>query len=911
MDITRSLAQISTEYSVFEEDQVLTHDQLNSIARYLDDQTRLTRINLLGVGIACGLRVSVQAGKVKVTPGVGVTTDGDLLHFSSDTVFDKFKLYDTSQPKYAPFYTGGTMITVYELAPEGTRDDRAKPLSQFGSQTGSSLNATVAVLLMESYEKDRDLCSGTDCDNLGKDCRNTLRLLLVDRAVAGPLQQTVATPHQAFGEIHEIVADRPLISSAIQSFSQLVQAYRTACDTIHGRLAAELPRLYPACSGFLSDVFPSNPSTAWISRLNAVRTAFGSNASGVQYYYDFLKDLVETYNDFRDLLFGDTTWCCPGTEAFPKHLLLGNLVPGTNPDENRTAFYPSPVASRTVEQLNHARFLARKLDTLILTFQLPAAAGTPLRVTPSLSEDQPLEERAIPYYYQVNSTHPVHQNWNYRLHARGMDAHNYSYHASSYGAQGAAADPLTAQIGRFSFFRIEGHLGQTVSTALSALESEIQTRNLPFAVRSVMLGADKGKVVRPGIRYTDIHRLHYVLRQDIFHQLDEVMQFSGKFKQQVDDAVTANTITNSPDDYDGPDIKGFVAEKHAAVAGKASSARDKLNRRYSEYKKEASWKADFNDTLKAAGEFKYNLGKVVKTEFNTPFDSLISNAHVQWLDWLDEIVKKKDDREDEKLLFTKFVTLHPGLEHFAGVSRGGTFVLVYDSDSRVVADFMLPYFSCEEIEEENEEAPLPKPGLKPGWIIDNGIKIFPSRDRFVKEKLTKFRDDLEPVWENKFNAQKETYFKIFEDSFTVMGNVFTQFERGVTPVEKGAVIADRELAGRVNQTREKRQVVDYLRQKAAQPDLPLDRKKVYEEQIKEAETDLAKTITETAKYIDSSGTDVSMGSAGMAAMVEMNQGLASVRDTQAVETVNTTFDNLRGTSGNAGFKLMLGNMIRR
>src|SRR6266850_6639765 len=100
VQIVRSLDDISTGYSVFEKDQVLTHEQLNSVASYLDDQGRLTRVYLLGVGVVCGLRPSLEGDTVKITKGVGVTTDGDLLRLAADTVFDQFKAYDESAPKY-------------------------------------------------------------------------------------------------------------------------------------------------------------------------------------------------------------------------------------------------------------------------------------------------------------------------------------------------------------------------------------------------------------------------------------------------------------------------------------------------------------------------------------------------------------------------------------------------------------------------------------------------------------------------------------------------------------------------------------------------------------------------------------------------------------------------------------------
>ena len=56
----------------------------------------------------------------------------------------------------------------------------------------------------------------------------------------------------------------------------------------------------------------------------------------------------------------------------------------------------------------------------------------------------------------------------------------------------------------------------------------------------------------------------------------------------------------------------------------------------------------------------------------------------------------------ERAQLSAFLREHPGLEHYAGVLRGGTFVLVCDAQDVVVADFMLPYSCCEQ-----REAPQP------------------------------------------------------------------------------------------------------------------------------------------------------------------------------------------------------------
>ncbi|MGX2040183.1 hypothetical protein ACWJKU_08620 [Methylocaldum sp. MU1018] len=908
-EVFKSLEQISTGYSVFEKDQVLTHDQLNSIAGYLGDQGRLTRAKVLGVGVVCGLRITAQSGAVTLTQGLGITTDGDLLRIDADTVYDKYKRYDESMPKYAPFYSGETMIPLYELVAAGVEDNRAASLTQFGTDTGSALADMAAVLYMESYVKDEDLCSGTDCDNLGRHYVDTVKLLLVDKSSLGALKSGIATPDEASRALSPVAVDRALFSAAVATPGQVAQAYRSACNAVHNKLSAELAKLYPHCSAFLGEVFAADPAPAWSTRLDELKTRFGSSHAGIQYYYDFLKDLAETYNDFLDRLFGDTACCNPDIDSFPKHLLLGNLIPGTNPDENRTGFYPSPLTSRTSDRLSHAKFLARKLNTLIRTFQLPTGSAA-IRITPSRFEDRPLEERAIPYYYRIDAANPVHKVWNYRLNRRGLDAHNYSYNAGAYGAQGAAASPLTAQIGGFSFFRIEGHLGQNVSSAIATIESEIASRNLPFTVASVMLDTDKTKVVKkPGIRYTDLHRFHYVLRQEIFHQLDEVSRFSGVFKQQVDDAVAAKYI----EDSDGPAAKDVAAQKHATVSGKSAAVRTKLGGSYSQYKSDVSWKNDFNDTVRAAGEFKYNLGKAVRTEFSTPFDSLIANTHVQWLDWLDEVIKNKEDKEDERLLFGKFITRHPGLEHYAGVVRGGTFVLVYDGNKTVVGDFMLPYYCCDTAEEETDEPVLSKPGLRPDWILDHGIQMQPSREKFLKDRLDVFEKvklaDFKGEIVQQLGFQKE-YLNVFKDSVTMVSDVYRNLGVDKAGMSIGK-LQDEYLDLQIKEAEYNRQKADYLRRQASRPDLTSDAKAKIETQLREAESELAKSIERTAGYVASSGMDVSSGSDGYKAMQVVADSMASVTDAQALGSVKTRLEGISAATGNANLKRVIGTMLKR
>ena len=610
---------------------------------------------------------------------------------------------------------------------------------------------------------------------------------------------------------------------------------------------------------------------------------------------------------------------------------------------------------------------------------MPAASDdAAIRVTPSLFEDQPLEERSIPYYYQVNETNPIHKSWNYSLTQRGMATRNYSYNGNDYGAEGAAANPLTSQIGRFSFYRIEGHLGKNVEKAISSIESEIKDNNLSFTVRSVFLGDDKTKVVKkPGIRYGDLHRFHYLLRQDAYHQLDEVVRFSAKFKQEVDQKVTGESNAD--------DLKRDAEQNNTIVTQAATSVAAKLNRNYEEYKTDLSWKPELGQTFTAASEFKFNIGDVVKTEFTTPFDTLIASTQIQWLDWLDEIIQKKDETEDEKLLFTKFISQNPGMEHFAGVVRGGTLILVYDNNQTVVADFMLPYYCEDKVEAIPAEPPLTKPSTRPDVIIDKGIRVLPSFNKGLNDFITapefndqlvnfttdfmqseqfndrlanftnafiqteQFNDQLvnftnefiqtesfndrlvnftnkfiqtesfndrlvnftqEPAFNQKIEQQQkyllETYTKYVDSTTRILKE---QDNRKLQGFDR---FANPELDLSMRDAAIRQEKLEFLRQQINKPNLTEQERRALQDRATKTELELSESLQTTTEYIATSGVDISSGSEGFNAMLEISTSIGTLSsEGEALRTLKNGLARIREQTNNPGLKVIIGNMLGR
>ncbi len=884
-----SLAELSRQYTVFESDQVLTEGQLNSLTDYLNDQARLTRVELLGVGIVAGLQVSLASNLVTIRKGLGVTTDGDLLLMPANTVYDRFKPYDSTAPRYAPLYVDDTMLTVHELVREGDSDANAQPLVAHPRPAAD----TVVVMLMESYQHDADLCSGTDCDNLGQTAVDNPRLLLVSRKDASALLPEPSTASRAALALPELSAARPSIASNTVFIVELTKAYREACNSIHGALVDQLSTLHAQLPTLINELFGIDPAPGWSDKLKQQNKKYNSGSGlGIQYYYDFLKDVVDTWNELREALLLDDSLLCPDLSAFPKHLLLGDLK---DPTRLRTGFYPSPLVGDSRMQREHARFLVQKLHALINSFNLTIPTASKIMVTPSRGEAASLEDRAIPYYYELLSDLPIQRHWNYRLSKRGASASNYGYRAEQFGGTAVARDPLAAQIGRYDFFRVEGHLGQNVGKAKEQLESIVQDRNLPFLVRAVLLHNDRQKIIiKPPIRYGDLHRLHYLLRNEVATHLSDSDTFNNRFTSRIND------------EFRGQPIVATANAKHDQVTTAIQKVQPAMaSKRYAEYRDDTNWKVLYPQVVDAATNFKSELGEIVRTDLPTPFDSVSISNHPAWLDWLDSLIEAKDDREDDKLLFQNFIRTHPGFEHWGGAGRGGTFVLVYDDNGQVVADVALPYSWPETAEDQPVEPDLKKPDFRLPRI-DGSVKLRPPIDVLINSKLTDFQAKIEPVWNAKLDMQKD-YFKFFKDSVGAFSNI-------VKPVTPGLQVLPRNFSDdllnlSIADIQTKTDQIDRMRAILARPDIPPEQRDAGMKRIETMEVDLAKSVVSATQYVSTTKMDIATGADGGKALEIIASSAGKVSSAGAKAQLQ---EGLKATHTQAvgAHQLAVGNLMR-
>ena len=184
-----------------------------------------------------------------------------------------------------------------------------------------------------------------------------------------------------------------------------------------------------------------------------------------QYRYDLLNDLVDTYNEIKLYLFSsNSSFCFPDIKAFPKHLMLGEIVKTSPCYQYRHKFYKSAVLSD--ENLgncndcgnteNFAVYAEKtKIQPKIIagneTTEIDICYGKNtdeqrvynlikrsvellinyntnydfIKITPSLQHGN-LGKKAIPFYSNVGDA--LIQSWDFDNTVLGKQRDNVSYH---------------------------------------------------------------------------------------------------------------------------------------------------------------------------------------------------------------------------------------------------------------------------------------------------------------------------------------------------------------------------------------------------------------------------------------------------------------------------------------------------
>ncbi len=606
------LSEISTQYHTFEDNQVLTKDQLNEFIEYFEDQDRMSRIFLSGVGIVCGFELSYDSGKPSITisQGAGVTTDGDLIKLKKNIAGSNLKSIDLSAIEYThykPFEDGfanykffkklsvvdgkvkEVPIEMFELLSENA--ENASPLSSFSKininlsskikdtslinlkdisvsefkdptssrfrdSLISGLTNKVVLLYLEAYEKKADLCTSIDCDSQGIEQVARLRVLLVSKADADYIASldSIFSKHNtidSFFNLPEVAVRRVVLNkSNTANYNELKRAYFTALttDPLITDISSGIAKIAGNFNSLLKLNITNDDLNTALNKLKSLVTFSAYNVPfNAQYRYDCVKDIVDTYNELKCHLTELKEECCPDINAFPKHLMLGDLDEiDVAVKHHRHSFYKSPIMNCGTSKIKQCRNLFQRMIELINQFQTSVGET---KITPSNKLPE-LSLRSIPFYYTVDDT--LLSSWNYFKTEKNRQNTNLSYHTDKLSSALQIQNPLNYNIDKFDFYRIEGHQGKVYQDVLEEIDALKTQNGLAFDVKalSVNINTETLNIDDYQCEFEDLNVLlrAWTAEQDCV--LSEVASFFSGFSTKVpgtnvkDIGLSRSALTN-------------------------------------------------------------------------------------------------------------------------------------------------------------------------------------------------------------------------------------------------------------------------------------------------------------------------------------------------------------------------------
>lgn len=742
---------VETTYPQFEANQVLSNKHLNDLFEYLDEQNRLTRTNLIGIGIVCGLEVQTASNgsSITITKGCGVTSQGYLVAMA-EFVATHYVDYKVPEALPYPLFYDATnnqnKYPMWELKPNATGGATAL--------TSAFLQDKIVLIFVELLEEKLKNCSPNSCDDKGTTITATFRPLLLTKADADKViaEVNAIVGPQTGTDIDQIINAKYYLpeirlprfdvpATALVTTDQIANAYRNLLTKsfIETTLRTALTDAFDAFD-LLLEGLDKNIIQNWQATYGADNKVDLSRPYKYQYFYDFILDVLETYREIRQKGLEVIGLCCPDERLFPRHLFLREAAyNAAHQRKYRHYFIPSPILTNQRALGEELRQLFERLLTLIQQFLIPIPSTSGItkqnpydnniRITPSKLGDVYLSNKAIPYYYQVNTgTPPLYELWNFERTHANKAKQNLSYHANLYATDDFALNPLKYDLEPYNFLRIEGHVGKDYLLAVRTIVRLQQLNRLPFDIVAVKTGNqtdDIQDIRQHECYFQDLEAIYLTFREEFeCYTCKQIRYFydlpSGTAAAPGSQPIpTAIATLRSCDpnfsyfpgtfgaDYEKlhPQIEsGQIPNIIGANTGNTLAALFLYNLIKVKENLPASLSTFVTSNYDAFIDFYQKLetaGKALKTIYNQLLnnpDGPNTQLYIRIEDIIDHIdaileVCKRDAFEalqkeyqrrlnnlHQQLLFSNYVKKHPGIQHKAGVPMGGTFILVYHGD---------------------------------------------------------------------------------------------------------------------------------------------------------------------------------------------------------------------------------------
>ncbi|CCE23856.1 conserved protein of unknown function [Methylotuvimicrobium alcaliphilum 20Z] len=714
------------QFPIFEANQVLSNRHLNQVFNYLDEQNRLTRSNLIGIGIVCGFELEYTTSPeavIRLSKGVGITSEGYLISQADDIELSAYRSYTLPNDiEYAPFEG----YPLWELFPDG------EPNTQALNQPSGFLNDKALLLFLELKKAPLRNCSPNNCDDKGSSVTVTLRRLLIKRTdladIIAALNGLDAGLSSA--DLENQLAERfnlpdlrlPNISvpsTSLATSQQVLAAFHAVFSSsgLAAKVGEALSAGYRAFKPLVENDYPNDPFEGFDAKFGFLNSQPDSaeQVLFLPYYYDCFDDLLSAYDEFRWQAAELICLCGPPTELFPRHLMLGLLFPEAvaEPGHYRHRFLPSPAVGACTEQTRTLQQLFARLVEMVERFSnkppLTNDATQQIKITPSRLGAVALSEKAIPYYYLQNGNPPLYRLWNPVMTRRGRDAQNLGYRAFEYASQAFVLDPLRFDLEPYNFLRIEGHLGKPYQDVLENLLLQKERYRLPIQIMALRTGAfeETGTVdlKEHACYFEDLLTLYRAYKREILCASSKAL--SALLNKNIGrQALSAESRIARLDRQPGT-LGALFAEKYRGrdvcdlvdigepplmnAAIRSVGYLHKFEHLLVEDLAEIDWPSlqqnmeglkQWTAEIEKQREGDETAGELDWKALSLVLKSMLDQCKLEALELIEEELLRRVREVKKKRFLSHFLQKHPGIRHKAGVPIGGTFVLVYHQTSK-------------------------------------------------------------------------------------------------------------------------------------------------------------------------------------------------------------------------------------
>lgn len=712
------------EYPVFEADQVLTANHLNSAIDYLTRQDLNTRRKLIGIGIVCGLEVSSDGSTyVDISKGVGVTSLGYLIS-QPDVHLTYYRPFaDKATPPYAYFGPEGARPPMWEMyTAQEYLDMEDDEMLKIEGTSDFVLSEMAVLLYLEIEDKDLQKCIGEDCLEKGINRIHRVKRLLIDQddllelitegkdisteeALRQSLNAKCNLPAISLERLNYKLSDLTSLNlDQISSWQRLKDAYGEAAQPAALRIGKALFESYEVHKTELSGLYDTNPFEGFQlsdptanALFDLLRSTVDSNDLSVQYAYDLLRDLMLAYNEFADASAEYMAICCPDENLFPLHLMLDKAIP----DEGvksvfRHYFIPSPALNGQHASLDKLKMLFQKMLRMVEIFEVPFFNSVQnIRITPGKWTCNPLSKRAMGFYYPITEVQPLYNFWSYELARKCKSSSVLSYYGMQYSGLPHVQRPLLYDITNFNHFRIEGHIGLEYQSVKKFLEEQVRNFNLSFDVLGIKLSRDHLDVEVEDSCFNDLQTTYKCNRDEYLSCVRSITVFIENIVEPLEKIFTKY-----------PQLLSYQIGGEGSALPFINTIGDLYLILQLYYYQLQQVEVRLPEHIK---NFDYNLFRVphfivyaftliiqiilemLSNNIREVQLSLIQFMAVKALfervidDCMDSKFKSLYEMFQQRKLELQLGRLFPGysagragLEHIAGVEKGGTFILVYD-----------------------------------------------------------------------------------------------------------------------------------------------------------------------------------------------------------------------------------------